>query len=736
MFSKDVEPRRYQETIFHTASNHNTLVVLPTGLGKTMISAMLTAHRLKQYPKSKVIILAPTKPLVQQHYISFKKVIDLPEEDFAFFTGSVSPEKRKLQFEQATIIFSTPQGLENDVLSNKIKLDDVSLMVFDEAHRATGEYSYVYLAQQYEKTRHSRILGLTASPGTDTEKITELCQNLHIEEIEVRQETDLDVEPYVQEVDVKWLEVPFPEDLRKIQQVLQKTYLEKLQQVHKWGYLNTKPSQTNKSHLLRTQGELHGEIAKGNKEFELLKSISLLAEAMKVQHAIELIETQGVYAFQQYTQQLLKQARTAKSKATKNLVQDPKFKEALVIAEGLFDSQTEHPKMREVKKLILQNTHKRPDARIILFTQYRDQANSIKKALSEIRVGSEVFVGQAKKSGSGLSQKKQKEMLERFEAGEFPVLIATSVAEEGLDIPKVDMVVFYEPVPSAIRTVQRRGRTGRLEKGKVVVLVTKGTRDVGYRWVAHHKEQRMYRAIREVKKNLNFSDKKEEKKDTTIQDFTKGEKQFAVVADHREKGSAVLKALVDFGAKLDLQQLAVGDFLLSERTVVEYKTVPDFVDSLIDGRLLSQLKSLKQYSRPLLVIEGTEDIYSQRKIHPNSIRGMLATITISYGIPIISTKSSRETAGLLYAIARREQQATQEFQYHSGKPQTETERLEYVVAGISGIGASLAKPLLERFQTIQNIANASLEELQEVPGIGKKKAEDIYAVMRQKYLNN
>jgi Fanconi anemia group M protein len=732
MLSQEIEPRVYQEVIFNTGTTKNTLVVLPTGLGKTMIAAMVAAHRLKHYPKSKVLFLAPTKPLVQQHFSSLQKTLNLPTEEFVLFTGTVPPKKRQAQFADARFIFSTPQGLENDVISGRIKLDEISLVIFDEAHRAVGDYSYVYLAERYKNVPHARILGLTASPGTDTEKITEVCQNLSIEEIEVRQEADKDVAPYVQEVDMQWVEVPFPEALRKVQQELLKAYNTKLVQAHKFGYLKTPPGQVNKSVLLQTQGALHGEIARGNKEFELLKTISLLAEAMKLQHALELVETQGVYSLKSYLDQLQSQSRTSATKATKNLVLDPHFKAAVHLTEDLLENQTEHPKVKAVKKIILQNTHNQPNAKIILFTQYRDQAVNIQKSLNEIRISNEVFVGQAKKKTTGLSQKEQKEMLERFSDGEFQVLIATSVAEEGLDIPKVDLVMFYEPVPSAIRTVQRRGRTGRLEKGKVIVLVTKGTRDVGYRWVAHHKEKRMYRAITQVKKNMMLGDTKPQK---TLSKYEKKKdaQEFTVIADHREKGSPVLKQLVELGVKLDLQQLAVGDFLLSDRCAVEYKNVRDFVDSIIDGRLLSQLKNMKQYSRPILILEGVEDLYSQRKIHPNAIRGMLATITVSYGYSIITTKSPQETAGMLYAIARREQLGTKDFQYHTGKPLSEGERLEYVIAAIPGIGAQLARPLLDDFKTIKNIANASVEDLQAVPGIGAKKAEQIFEMMRREY---
>ena len=664
---------------------------------------MLTAPRLTSYPGTRILFLAPTKPLAQQHLDTFRKILDLPPEQMVLFTGNVASKKRVEQFAQATIIFSTPQGFENDLMSNRIRLDDVSLVVFDEAHRAVGDYSYVYLAKRYHETaRNERILALTASPGSDKAKIEEVATNLFIDEIEVRSEEDPDVSPYIQDLDITWVEVPLPPELKEVQKLFNDCYQQKLADAQHLGHLPQLPS--NKSDLLRLQGELHGEIASGNRDFDVMKTVSVLAEALKVQHALELLETQGIGALTSYLEQLGSQARAKTSKATVNLMNDPTFKAALLKIRTLVGNAVEHPKLKELKRVILKETYSNPGAKLIVFTQYRDQAVTIEAEMKRINVASKVFVGQAKKKTTGLSQKEQKTMLEEFSHGDFSVLIATSVAEEGLDIPKVDAVVFYEPVPSAIRTVQRRGRTGRLEKGKVIFLVTKGTRDVGYRWVAHHKERRMYRAIKELKHDflLKKGVAPAPKREPTLASFD-GKKTegpvVKVIADHREKGSAVLKSLLDLRVDLDLQQLG----------------------------------QLRQYTRPILVIEGTEDLFAQRAIHPNAIRGMLATIMISYNIPLIMTRHPQETAQLLVAMARREQEARGEFQFHSAKPLSEADRLVYTVASIPGIGNQLARPLLERFRTLHALTNASVAELAEVPLIGEKKAQALYDFFRREY---
>jgi len=367
----------------------------------------------------------------------------------------------------------------------------------------------------------------------------------------------------------------------------------------------------------------------------------------------------------------------------------------------------------------------------LIFNNFRDSALKLKTALNAIAgVKCELFVGQAKKKGLGLSQKQQIQMLEDFKEEKFNSLIATSVGEEGIDIPAVDLIIFYEPVPSAIRTVQRRGRTGRMEKGKVIVLVTKGTRDEAYRWTAHHKENRMHRVLKDLKQKFTLQRPQEQQ---SLQSFNQ---KLKIYADSREKGSGVIKYLVDQNIDVRMQNLDVGDFLVSEKVGVERKEIRDFVDSIIDKRLLSQVKALKEtFEKPLLVIEGTDDLYSVRKVHPNAIRGMLAWIAIDMKIPILYTKDFRDTAELLIILARREQEDKDgEFSIRGErKPLSVKELQEFIVAGLPGVGTQLAQSLLKEFKTVSNVMNASEETLQNVEKIGKKKAVDIRKILDENY---
>jgi len=735
---KDFTPRLYQETILATCTQKNTLVVLPTGMGKTAVSLLLGIHRLTIYPKSKILILSPTKPLCQQHVDTFRKHMKIEKDEVVLFTGSISPEKRKEAWRNAKVIVATPQSIENDVISNRIPMEDVSLVVFDEAHRAVGEYAYVFVAKQYNKlSKCAKILALTASPGSDMEKIKEVCKNLFIEEIEIRTDEDPDVKPYIKEISVDWIGVELPPVFKEAQKFLSAFLKDRMKKLKDLGLLNKQSaSYVSKKDLLQLQSQIRIDAVAERTNFTLWNAISVLAEIMKIYHGQELLETQGVAALHKYLEKLQSESRTTKTKAVKNIVRDLNFRSALIKAQRMKDEKLEHPKLVELQRIVEKEVKSNKDIKIIVFNQYRDNAQDIEEKLNSIKdVKAKIFVGQMKKGDTGLSQKEQIERLEEFKTGEFNVLIATTVGEEGLDIPLVDIVIFYEPVPSAVRTIQRRGRTGRQDKGRVIILYTKGTRDESYKWSSHHKEKRMYRNLQSLRGKVGFSlDKIPEK---PLQDFIKDEEKIKIYADYREKGSRVIKELVDSGFSVMLSKLEVADYLLSKRVGVEFKKVEDFVQSIIDVRLLQQVKDLKRnFEKPLLVIEGVEDIYSIRNVHPNAVRGMLATIAISYGIPVLYTKSPRETAELFSVIAKRENsEDSSEFNPHgSRKPLTLKEQQEYIVSSLPGIGPTLAKPLLKKFGSVKKIVNAKPEKLEKVEKIGKQKAKQIKDVVEKDYI--
>ncbi|MBT4334577.1 DEAD/DEAH box helicase [archaeon] len=722
---KNFKPRLYQETILSSCTEKNTLVALPTGLGKTKTAILVAIDRLNKYSNSKILFLTPTKPLATQIYNEFRDCTDIKEIEL--FTGAISPEKRKELAKSAKIIISTPQSIENDVINNTFKFDDVSLIVFDEAHRAIQNYSYTWLAKKYNSSStNSRIIGLTASPGADLEKIKEVCNNLYIKNIEVRTENDPDVKEYVQKTEVEWIKINLPEEFKEIRNFLQNAFSSKLKKLKEGGYsLNANVS---KKELLGIMASLRGEISKGTNDYNIFSAISSTAEAIKINHALDLIETQGIHSLYSYLKPII--GNKGQTKSGKNLALDINMKSAFILSEKLYEQKINHPKLSRLKEIIKEEIEKNPKTKIIVFNQYRDSAKRIENELIELEnVRPKLFVGQLKKKGTGLSQKEQINIINEFKEGIHNCIISTSIGEEGLDIPKVNTVIFYEPVPSAIRSIQRRGRTARHTKGKVIVLMTKNTRDEAYHWTAVNKEKKMYSILNELKHGFKLNPQKQ------LNAFEKKE-ELNIYADSREQGSTILKELVDLGINITTKTLPTADFIVSSRVGIERKTIRDFVDSIIDKRLFDQLKNLKaNFEKPLIILEGEEDIYSIRNIHANSIRGMLATITISYGIPLIQTKNTKETAQLLRSIAKREQiQKEKTFNLNlEKKPLTTRELQEYIISSLPTIGPTLAKALLREFKTVKNIINAKSNQLEKIEKLGKKKTKIIKEIINEQY---
>ena len=505
-FLKWIIPREYQQKIFETCIKKNCLVVIPTGLGKTLIALMLTIQRMKDFPGERMVFLAPTKPLAEQHMLYFKK--HLPElfGDMQLFTGKIKAEEREKIWETVDIVFSTPQCVANDLKNNLYDLKNVCLLVEDEAHRCIKNYSYTYVAQKYkEQSKNPRILGLTASPGSEHSKIKEICKNLYIEEVELRTRDSEDVKKYIQELKFEKIIIPFPSEFEEMRQILQKIFHRYVEDLKKrklfWEY----PSKIN---LIRLQRKLSTSLGRGSKNFNYMWGVSLCAQAIKIQHALELLETQTLFIFNKYLKNLSEQASQKKSRGVSKLVAKPEFNFVFIKSNELLIKKIEHPKIKKIMEIVKQEIGENKNVRIIIFMQFRDTAKTISEKLNQIKgIKTKIFIGQTKKDGLGLSQEEQKQIIEDFSSGKINVLCATSIGEEGLDIPEVNTVIFYEPIPSEIRAIQRAGRTARLMKGKLIVLITKNTRDESYYYVSRAKEKKMHSAIDKIKEEFKNKNK-------------------------------------------------------------------------------------------------------------------------------------------------------------------------------------------------------------------------------------
>lgn len=748
-----IEARLYQQLLAgDVLKKGNTMIVAPTALGKTIVAVLVASDRLEKVKNSKILILSPSKPLAIQHESSFKEFLTVP---CTSITGAVKTDERVKRWEESQVISATPQTVESDLLNGRYSLKDVSLIVFDECHHAVGSYSYVYLASRYVKeSKFNLVLGLTASPGSDKSKIKEVCENLFIQNIVVKSEDDDDVRPYFNPVKIDWVKVKMSEELEKIKESVNKALKIRLKGLKNMGVIKT--VSVSKVDILKARGRVQNRIGRSaNPPKECFQAISVLSAVINIQHSLELIETQGVSTFNKYISRL----RKKKTKAAKSLLLDDNFGRAVRLAFDAERNGWEHPKLRKLTNILkkelsvdskqtkLQSTRyvKNIDensSKIIVFTQYRDTLEMIHNKLEKEGIKSAKFFGQAAKDGEkGLTQKEQKNIIKSFKKGEFDVLISTSVAEEGIDIPAVDLVILYEPVPSEVRMIQRRGRTGRKRTGRVKVLITEGTRDEGYYWSSIRKEDRMRhqlidpKVIEELNKTA-VERMENEKKVRVLDRKVETSNKPVVYADSREGNSKVIRHLTEMEMDVKVRPMAVGDYQVSDDVAIERKTAKDFVDSIMDKRLFKQATELREeFKNPLIILEG-DDFYNGF-INPNAVRGSIASIALDFGISIIPTRNAQDTAAMIKRIAIREQTGEKpHIQTRTDKkPVNMWEQQLFIVESLPNIGPVNAKKLLEHFGTVSKIINASENELMEVEGIGKKTAKNIRKVVDSKYLH-
>jgi len=731
---ESIESREYQLAIAMKALDANTMVILPTGLGKTAIALLVAASRLYNQ-KGRVLMLAPTKPLVEQHLRFFEKFLvgaspaGPDKSPFVMFTGDAPPAERTAEWEQAQVIFATPQVIKNDIIANRYSLSDVTLLIVDECHRAVGNYAYVFLAERYHNTADNPlVLAMTASPGGAPEKMQEVCANLGIAQVESRTESDPDVSPYVHEREVEVCQIELPGELKEAIREVQILIGDRLGLLASLGFSVPGKDRLSMKELNSINAQIQQRIQ--NHDPAGYSAASVYAECMKLRHAVTLAESQGSEVFRGYLAKLVAEGTgPGGSKASQRLSKDPGFRRLFDQAQ-IWTGEL-HPKPSVVLRIVQDQLAHHPDSRIIVFATFRDTVQLLVHYLTAHDISAERFVGQATKDAEkGLSQKKQIAAITRFREGQFRVLIATSVGEEGLDVPSTDLVIFYEPVPSEIRSIQRKGRTGRSAAGRVVVLATRGTSDDVYRYVSQSKERQMQKNVRQLGTTPAAPARPPDQ--ALIDEFTPHGPGIRI--DDRETSSKVVEELSRLGAAIRLERLPQGDYAIGDRVLVERKTARDFVDTLINRDLLGQSKALAEaVPRPVFVIEGG-DIFSQRDVNPNALRGVLAALTIDMGISLLFTRDEEETAHMLFVIAKREEGERGERKFHSRKSfASAKEEQEFIVSAFPDIGMKNARLLLSHFGTIQAMANAELTELAAIRGIGEKTAQKVYDICRRLY---
>ncbi len=491
--------RDYQYSIVRNGLFNNTLVALPTGLGKTFIAATVMLNFYRWTKDAQIVFMAPTKPLVAQQVDACFNICGIPRSVTTMLTGEISPALRSEEWATKRVFFMTPQTLDNDLKTGIGDPKKIVLLVVDEAHRATGNYAYVKVIEFLRRFNKSfRVLALTATPGSSVETVQEVIDNLEISQIEIRTEESFDIKQYVHKTNIEQVILEPEGDLVEIQDLIAKTLQPLVNKlaglIGNNGHVNRDPLALTSYGMLQAQGAWNQSGAARTANQGLKSMIRALFSILaQFGHAIKLLIFHGMRPFFENMKEWRAEGEAKRSKVGKyqgQILADENFTKMMDKLQTWVrkDDFISHPKVSCLVTTILNHfmdagdglsstPGSRSQTRIIVFCEYRGSAEDIARTLNRHgpMIRASVFVGQQNaKNSEGMTQKEQISTIEKFKDGTFNVIVATSIGEEGLDIGQVDLIVCYDGSSSPIRMLQRMGRTGRKRAGQVVLLLMKG----------------------------------------------------------------------------------------------------------------------------------------------------------------------------------------------------------------------------------------------------------------------
>ena len=493
--------RDYQYNIVSRSLFHNTLVALPTGLGKTFIAATIMLNFYRWTKDAQIIFMAPTKPLIAQQMEACYHNVGIPRKDTVLMTGETQPAIRHEQWMEKRVFFMTPQTVINDLKTGSCDPKKIVLLVVDEAHKSTGGYAYTEVIKFTRRFNTSfRVLALTATPGGTVEAVQQVINALSIARVELRTEQSLDIRPYTHEKQTDMQLFDLSDEQELIMDHLSKTLQPALNKLcSQNAYWSRDPMKLTAYGLTTARQKWAksdaGRNAPQGVKFMLNAVFTVLSQ---IAHGINLLKNHGIGPFYSSINEFQRKVTSGetKGKNATEIVQSEDFTKMT----GLIRAWTNnpdfigHPKLEYLREIVLshfldtgegmQGSNVPPSAtRVMVFASYRDSTEEICRVLkrNEPMIRPQVFVGQAaSKNSEGMNQKKQNEVIQDFKAGKYNTLVATSIGEEGLDIGDVDLIVNYDASASPIRMLQRIGRTGRKRMGRVVLLMMRGKEEADY----------------------------------------------------------------------------------------------------------------------------------------------------------------------------------------------------------------------------------------------------------------
>ncbi|XP_014210062.1 Fanconi anemia group M protein homolog [Copidosoma floridanum] len=484
IYPENYPRREYQFSIVQTALFNNTLVCLPTGLGKTFIAAVVMYNFWRWFPRGKVVFLAPTKPLVAQQIQACHEIMGIPHDQTIELTGATVQVKRRLAWTQKRVIFATPQTFQKDLQHDCVPCELIKCIVIDEAHKALGKHSYCEIVQLLNKqNKFFRVLALSATPGSKIDHVREIIQNLLISELELRDDSSPDIIPYTNVRSIEKVIVHLGKDLNEFKERYIRIMDPHVRILITNHILQGCTATISKGRIFMLMKQYDNRPHKAKNHGTIIKTLTIL---LTMYHAYELLIKNGLRAFYNFYLNHADKFWLTTELDLRLLLEDVKkyigdFPKIKPLPDGSIpkvqnDLVFGHNKFDTLQQLLEEHfrtfASQNRSTRAIVFVEYRDIVNEVYVLLLQKRplIRPQIFVGQA-----GQKQKEQLSAIENFRNNKVNVLISTSVGEEGLDVGEVDLIICFDISSSTpIRLVQRMGRTGRKRSGRVVLLLTEG----------------------------------------------------------------------------------------------------------------------------------------------------------------------------------------------------------------------------------------------------------------------
>jgi ERCC4-related helicase len=513
--------RQYQLEMTQVALFHNTIVSLPTGLGKTLIAAVCMYNFYRWFPTGKVIFLAPTLPLVNQQVEACFDVMGIPERDTAVLTGKIKAKDRAILWQERRLLYCTPQTVQKDLESGTCAdPSQIVCVVLDEAHKASGDYAYtkvIQFLQNYQNHRGEsakfRIIGLSATPGTTIKKIQAVVQALHISKLACREESDPSVAPYINKKEIEIVLVASNSIQKDVMTYLSGMLSPLFQR------LRDANACSPRYYSNVSMGRYQVRLAKEEWEKNTGGQPPLLYGVFAAIDILVALRTEALSSLSLVRMKIHQLKNKSQRGILSTIVKGPEMAQLLDLVNNAMSGNSSSqggelrysPKLLKLTAILTEHFERQKvcgkSSRSIVFSQFRDSVSEIVGVLRQHAIlKPRHFIGQGKQkknkdkdapdnSLKGMKQAEQQQAIQEFRNGKYNILVCTSIGEEGLDIGEVDLIINFDTLSSPTRMIQRTGRTGRKRDGRVVFLISEGAEHDRYR-ASKSAEKTLYRALK------------------------------------------------------------------------------------------------------------------------------------------------------------------------------------------------------------------------------------------------